>query len=111
MPNESYSGAKHLIDEIDAHIAEEKRETDLVASMLAEINGVTYRLELHGSVGHLYVPIVPVEWSPVMTEPSPDAERFTGPYAFNEAAAFFMVHAMPKYEDETDVVATGLDDL
>lgn len=103
------SDSDKVIAEIDALIAEDKVETDLIESMLAEINGVTYRLELHGSVGHLYVPIVPVEWSPIMT--GSDTESFTGTYAFTDAAASFVARAMPSYEDESPVVATGLDAL
>jgi hypothetical protein len=89
---------RNVISEIDALIAEDEIETDLVASMLAEIDGVTYRLELRGNIAALYVPVTPVE-------------TFTGPYAFNDAAAKLIASAMPKYEDETAVIATGLDAL
>jgi hypothetical protein len=72
---------RDVVGEIDALIAQEQAETDLVASM--QIDGVTYR---HGSIAALYVPAIPVPWeSVVMLEESP--ETFTGPYAFNEAAA------------------------
>lgn len=67
---------RDVIEEIDALIAEEKTETDLVAT----IGGVTYRFELHGSV-----------------------ETFAGTYSFNEAAAKLVVTAMPGYEDEIAV--------
>lgn len=98
---------RDVIGEIDALIAEDETETDLVASMLAEIDGVTYRLELRGHLTGLYVPVTPVAWTPLLTESGDSVETFTGPYAFNDAAAKLIV----RYEDESAVIATGLDAL
>lgn len=98
MPN-----PRNVIEEIDALIAQEQTETDLVATMLAEIDGVTYRLELRGDVASLYVPVTPVEWTPLLTESHDSVETFTGPYAFNDAAAKLIVSAMPKYDPEEGI--------
>jgi hypothetical protein len=64
-------------------------ESKSLDQYVCQIDGVLYRLELHGSLSD--------EWLHATILPLPDeVESYAGAYSFNEAAARLMVHAMAR---------------